>query len=226
MKKSSNRRDKLIQDCFPLVRKLVAQLRARYGLWTPYDDLIAYGVVGLLEAAGRFEPDRGVTFGTFAYHRIRGAILDSKRKEDRGAEGRSMRGATLLSELMEQRPANTNALSNSDLDDVRTDWPVVHTAVPRPVAHYLADHFEDESAPNLDDQVEHTRLRHRVGVAFAELTDLERRILELHFCEGKSFSDISDELGMTKMQAFGVKEQALERLRDALAVHFETDKAS
>ena len=73
-------REELILGNLPLVRHILGRLAVRLPRGTDLDNLEAAGVLGLVEAANRFEPDRGIIFKTFAYTRIRGAILDELRR--------------------------------------------------------------------------------------------------------------------------------------------------
>ena len=65
-----------------LVERVARRLVLRTGLSSAYDDLWSAGALGLLEAVRRFDAERGVTFETFAEHRIRGAMLDELRRMD------------------------------------------------------------------------------------------------------------------------------------------------
>ena len=73
-------REELILANLPLVRHILGRLAARLPRGTDLDNLEAAGVLGLVEAANRFDADRGIRFKTFAYTRIRGAILDELRR--------------------------------------------------------------------------------------------------------------------------------------------------
>jgi len=209
-------RDEAIKGCLPLVKSLVAQLRVAHGLRTSFDDLFAAGVVGLVEAAARFDPDRGVAFCTFAYLRVRGAILDSQRGESAGDVERS--GArTELSDLVKKCPANTNALTTPDPDGRRASWVTARTA---PGERASIEDI-DESAPTPDEAVDRRRQSHRLHEAFLELPSSQQRVLELHYLEGESFADIGARLGICKPGAFRLHERALEKLREALGVDLE-----
>jgi RNA polymerase sigma factor for flagellar operon FliA len=72
-------RDRLITDHVDCVRHVLARLVPGLPPFIDTDNLEAAGLLGLVEAAANFESDRGVEFRTFAYHRIRGAILDELR---------------------------------------------------------------------------------------------------------------------------------------------------
>src|SRR6185295_10206040 len=72
-------RDRLVEQHLSLVQAIAAKLKRTLGRTIEFDDLVAYGTKGLLEAADRFDPTQGATFTTFAYYRVRGAMLDGLR---------------------------------------------------------------------------------------------------------------------------------------------------
>lgn len=76
----SDLRDQLILDHLPYVRHILGRMLAGLPEFVDNDNLEAAGTLGLVEAAGQFDPGRGVAFTTFAYQRIRGAILDELRR--------------------------------------------------------------------------------------------------------------------------------------------------
>lgn len=75
-----SRRDELILEHLPLVRHILGKLAAQLPPGVDLENLESAGVLGLVEAATSFDPDRGNQFNTFAYLRIRGAILDELRR--------------------------------------------------------------------------------------------------------------------------------------------------
>ena len=191
-----------------------------YGLRAPFEDLYAAGITGLIEAADRFDPSRGVAFTTFAYYRIRGAIIDSQRAEGRRASAPAPAFVQLPATFTAQAAANTNALSFPDPDDTSPGW------MPAPVQlvpFEVLDSLEDESAPGPDEELERRRRSERVREAFAVLPDLERRVLELYYYEDESFAGISAILGMSKPWAFRLHARGLRLLREALGTGIGTD---
>ena len=72
--------DAIVKEYQGLVRSIALKLRSQFDLNCDLDDLIAFGNQGLLEAMSRFDPTRGVQMNTFAYYRIRGAVLDGVRR--------------------------------------------------------------------------------------------------------------------------------------------------
>jgi RNA polymerase sigma factor for flagellar operon FliA len=74
--------NRLVTDNLQLVRRIVGQLPKRTRAMVSEDDLYSSGTVGLVEAAHRYDPERNATFVTFAYRRIKGAVMDYLRKQD------------------------------------------------------------------------------------------------------------------------------------------------
>jgi RNA polymerase sigma factor for flagellar operon FliA len=75
-----SRRDQMIMEHLPLVRHLVGKLTAELPAGVDVENLEAAGVLGLVEAATNYDPEREARFKTFAYLRVRGAILDELRR--------------------------------------------------------------------------------------------------------------------------------------------------
>ena len=73
-------KEELVEKYTPLVRSIAAQLKSRLGVNLEFDELVSCGRLGLLEASERFDYKLGVSFKTFAYYRIRGAMYDGLRK--------------------------------------------------------------------------------------------------------------------------------------------------
>lgn len=96
--------DVLVQFA-PLVRRLAAQLMAKLPASVDQDDLIQVGMLGLLDAAARYQDDRGAKFETYASQRIRGAMLDELRANDWVSRGlrQSSRNVAMAVRSQEQK---------------------------------------------------------------------------------------------------------------------------
>src|SRR5207244_2129639 len=77
---AQGQREELILGHLSLVRHIIGRLAAKLPHGTDLENLEAAGTLGLVEAANRYEPERGIQFNTFAYTRIRGAIYDELRR--------------------------------------------------------------------------------------------------------------------------------------------------
>ena len=79
---NKEKRDKYVMDYLPLVKYIVGKIMICLPAHLDQEDLIESGIMGLIEAAERFKEDKGVKFKTYAFHRIRGSVLDYLRLQD------------------------------------------------------------------------------------------------------------------------------------------------
>src|SRR3954449_13001467 len=75
-------RDQVVLDHLPLVKAIAVRVHENLPVHVDLDDLIHAGVLGLFDAATKYDPDKQVAFSSYAKHRIKGAILDSLRQSD------------------------------------------------------------------------------------------------------------------------------------------------
>lgn len=80
--KSKELKDKLIIDNIEIVKVIAGRLYATYNSNVDYEDLVSYGILGLIDAIEKFDPNKNVKFETYANFRIRGAIIDQLRNLD------------------------------------------------------------------------------------------------------------------------------------------------
>jgi RNA polymerase sigma factor FliA len=159
------------------------------------EDLIAWGLVGLVQAAHRYRGDRGASFGAYAARRVRGQILDALRERDpltRSAR-RAFRAAQRASEDGVEAAPATPPYVEVSLDRIG-DVPEVPRAAGR----------RDERWP-------------RVASALRDLTPLERRVLVLSYGRGLTLREIGGEIGLSESGVCRLRARALARVRSACA---------
>src|SRR5260370_26522214 len=76
------RRDRIVLEHLPLVKAIAIRVHENLPVHVDLDDLVHAGVLGLFDAASKFDPEKQVAFSSYAKHRIKGAILDSLRQLD------------------------------------------------------------------------------------------------------------------------------------------------
>lgn len=79
---SKERRDHIVLEYLPLVKAIAVRVRQSLPVHVDLDDLIHAGIIGLLDAAAKYDSERQIAFASYAKHRIKGAILDSLRQLD------------------------------------------------------------------------------------------------------------------------------------------------
>lgn len=152
------------------------------------DDLLQAGMMGLVEAARRYDPAQEVAFSTFAMLRIRGAMLDAIRQSDRTRVRWSGRRRAVVMSLERERT-----------ESGRT----------------LGDVLEDPVTGRLEEQ---GCARAMVAEALARLPRRWQVVLDLYYRQGWTFREIGEELGVGESWACQLHRKAIEALRKAMGV--------
>ena len=209
-----------IEEYRPLVRSIAMKVRIRYDLETDLEDLMADGFQGLVEAKTRFDPDKGVQFNTYAYYRIRGAILDGVRKASwmprRAYEQlRAAEAALGIGEAL----GEARAADPAGRKDVAKCTEALHDTISRLTASFVIaslgqDHDDEANSP--ETMLLRGESITRVREALAQLPERERALLEGHYLKGRRFDLVAEELGISKSWASRLHTKALDRLRKLL----------
>jgi RNA polymerase sigma factor for flagellar operon FliA len=211
--------EQFVREYEGFVRGVALQTRAQLGLDTPVEDLVAFGFQGLLEARQRFDASKGVAFKSFAYYRVRGAILDGVRamaRLPRRAYAR-MRAAEALDEFAEASADGRAAATQPFVPE--TKLRAIDAILGRVAAAYtVAVSAEDaaQGAGSPEEALLHEERLVRMRAALETLPARERRMIEGHYLEGKQFDALSSELGISKSWGSRVHAHALDLLRQAL----------
>ena len=212
--------EQFVREYEGFVRGVALQTRAQLGLDTQVEDLIAFGFQGLLEARQRFDATKGVAFKSFAYYRVRGAILDGVRamaRLPRRAYAR-LRAAEALDEFAEQNAeGRTTPPATVALD---TKLRAVDAILGRVAAAYtVAVTAEDaaQGAGSPEEALLHEERLKRMRSALKTLPERERHMIEGHYMHGKQLDTLSSELGISKSWGSRVHAHGLDLLRKALS---------
>ena len=182
-----------------MVHGLANRLRRELSLRGDLDDLIAFGFGGLLEARHRFDPARGVRFQTFAYHRVRGAMLDGVRKMSQLPRR--------AHERFQAAAETTPTAAPTALDKAFTRMTTLSTAT------VLQGRFGNESPEAVLLKNESIT---RLLQALPSLSPRQRVLVRGFYFEGRSIDAMARELGISKSWASRLHTSALRELRDAL----------
>jgi RNA polymerase sigma factor for flagellar operon FliA len=224
-------KDEIIKRFLPLVRYVASRMSVKFPTGLDFEDILSFGVLGLLDAVDRFEPERGFCFQTFAVPRIRGAILDELRRFD--WISRSGREKLQKFERTLENIAKTNgsmddaSLMNAMSMDERSYKDLLEIASRSYVVSLddvLAledgdmqreDTIEDEqpSALDLMEQEEEVGL---VADSLKKLPERERTLLSLYYYEGLTLKEIGLVLGVTESRVSQLHGRALTLLRAEL----------
>jgi RNA polymerase sigma factor FliA len=198
------RRNEYAAKFFPYIEKVARRLARRLPAHVEIDDLISSGVIGLIEAAERYDPERVDRFEAFAEFRIRGAMLDDLRSRD--TLSRDMR--RLSNELgvgVEELYARQQKLSGSSvvgIDDAGPD---------------LLERTGDQTAADPFEQTSRHEMTERLVAGIGHLPEKMQQVLSLYYCENLNLKEIGAVLGVTESRVCQIHGEATKRLRDNLS---------
>jgi len=196
------------------------------------DELVAWGQVGLLEAAERFDEKVGANFLTFAHYRIKGAIYDGLRKMGvlRGSDARSAyvgeRSAAYLGNLSDRDTGGGNRRGSFDDDVKEVSSAVMGLAMLLGVSMDAADGLGMDEGLAADERLELEQQKRRLRAALEKLPEKERALLEGYYFQGKTLEDAGGEIGQSKSWASRLHARAIERLKDLLAEEEDSPPAT
>jgi RNA polymerase sigma factor FliA len=230
-------RDRLILTYAPLVKYVAGRLGSGLPAHVDEEDLVSYGLLGLIGAIERYDPDRDVKFETYAITRIRGAIIDELRSLDWvprsvRARAREIERAIAALEAKLHRPPTDEEIAGQvgitvdELEDSLTDisrssiaaldelWTVGGSGGDQ-VA--LIDTIEDADAPAPDSALAATELKEALGEAITRLPEREKLVVTLYYYEELTLREIGEVLGVTESRVSQLHTKAILRLKARLS---------
>lgn len=203
----------LVEEHLGLVKAIATRIVGFAPNEADFDDLVAFGHQGLVQAAHRYDPARGVAFSTFAYYRIRGAMFDGLRKMGRrGPAARRLlferRADEVLEPLSSEPSPPTAAAAAERLAETVADLAVAYVYSSKAI-----DEAPDTETPDPAETLERTEIYSVVTEGLASLDEQERRLLELMYFDGLGVVEAGERLGLSKGWASKLHVRALGRLR-------------
>jgi RNA polymerase sigma factor for flagellar operon FliA len=234
---SQDDRSKLIEDHQSLVVSVLGQVSSRLPRHVEREELIRAGMLGLVEAAGRFDPERGVSFPAFAAQRIRGAMLDQMRAVDWAP--RSLRAKAREMDATEQHlasslgrspdPAELAEALGVTAEYLATIQKRLYRSVVLTLEQTVYDVSDDtvtlgetladasaDQASDLEARELHGYLRDAVNL----LPEKHRLVIIGYFLENRSSDDLARFLGVTESRISQLRSEGVELLKEALDAQY------
>jgi RNA polymerase sigma factor for flagellar operon FliA len=213
------------EQYMPYVRSIAGKVKKKVSQDIEFDDLVEYGVIGLLEAAERFDPSVGANFMTFAYYRIRGAIYDGLRgmgwmSRTQYAKARfEERANEYLAEVAYAEESGQEIPENPFEQAVET----LATVVQGLASVYLTSLDSAEAIQVQDDKnklpeeaVGLEQARSLVRKTISTLSDQERELLELYYYRDMSLQEVGEQLGLSKSWTSRLHSRVIDKLHRML----------
>lgn len=220
---SSSALSKLMSAYLPLVKKIAGSFLRKKPNTLDYDDLIQAGNMGLMDAIGRFNPDAGASFKTYASIRIRGSILDEINSMDwtpRSVRKNIKSVIRTIEKHYEDGGTNPNVSNLSKGSDLK---PEELTEILVQMNKTYMIHMEPELFELVSPTVnlESEELALSINIAIDSLEDDERSYVYLKYFYEKDNKSIMKELEVNAKQLNSIKESAISKLSDFLQGHEE-----
>lgn len=210
----------------PMVRAIARRISTKLPRHYDLEDLVSDGIMGLMAAAERFDPERGVKFETFATYYIKGAILDNLPKLPTVPKSQRMQAA------MAQAQAETDGDAPVDEgEQAESDANVLVNQIQQLTYSYIlsldapagSDGEENFSLLNqlgASDTIQHEmeleELQQLLRLTIEQLPVQERTTLRCYYFQKMSFNEIGQKLGLSESWVSRIHRRALEQLRQKL----------
>ncbi len=230
-----------VEAGLPFVEALARRMAATMPHSIDLSDLVQDGVIGLIDAAHRFDDSRGIKFETFAERRIRGAMIDALRKDawPRGVR-RVRRELEAAREKLRKSLGHEPSLADLALeigsDEKRLGKTIVRINTIESTSPFSSAENVDESQlpavmvpaePERPDmKYERDEVKARVRNAIATLPPREQRVIALYYYNEVTMKDIGAELGVNESRVSQLHARAIKRMRDALGAEITPIAAS
>lgn len=229
--KSAATREKIILEYAPLVKIVAGRLSMYLGSHVEYEDLVSYGIFGLIDAIEKFDSTKDVKFETYASLRIRGSILDQIRKMDwipRTLRQKQKKIDTAIKEIELQtgKTATDHAVAEQMgiSEDELTEWQsqmkvtnVISLNEYLEQGSEISGNYLNEPKFEMPEEViERSELKKILMDAITLLTERERRVIELYYYEELTLKEISRILEVTESRVSQLHTKGLQKMKKKL----------
>ncbi|MCI8785968.1 MAG: FliA/WhiG family RNA polymerase sigma factor [Eubacterium sp.] len=229
-------REQIILEYAPLVKVVAGRLSMYLGYNVEYDDLVGYGIFGLIDAIDKYDAGKDVKFETYASLRIRGSILDQIRKMDwipRTVRQKQKK----LDEAVKQVEMRTGKNASDEEIAVEIGISEDELAVWQSQLKVtnivsLNEYVEQGSEPVMDarnnshfiqpeEQIQEDELKKVLKDTLELLTEKERKVIELYYYEELTLKEISKVLGVTESRISQLHTKALLKMRRKMGSYMD-----
>jgi RNA polymerase sigma factor for flagellar operon FliA len=225
------RRDRVVLEHVPLVKAIAVRVHENLPVHVDLDDLVHAGILGLFDAANKFNPEKQVVFSSYAKHRIKGAILDSLRQLDWASRDmrrrhKQVEAATrdLASEL-KRTPTESEVAQKLGMDvdrwrtmmlDLRNVGLISASTRGNEGDDLPAPDFPSKPETHPDSICAREQLRAVLSVAMKTLPERYQKVVLLYYTNEMTMKEIGGILGINESRVSQIHKSALEKMNVAL----------
>jgi RNA polymerase sigma factor for flagellar operon FliA len=225
------RRDRVVLEHLPLVKAIAVRVHENLPVHVDLDDLVHAGILGLFDAAEKFNPEKQVVFSSYAKHRIKGAILDSLRQLDWASRDmrrrhKQVEAATRdLASTLQRAPTEAEVAAKLGMDverwrtmmlDLRNVGLVSASTRSNEGDDLPAPDFPSNPDSHPDSICAREQLRSVLTVAMKTLPERYQKVVLLYYTNEMTMKEIGTILGINESRVSQIHKSALEKMQNAL----------
>lgn len=234
--KSDSLREKIIIEYVPLVKLVAGRLNMYLGYTVEYDDLVSYGVFGLIDAIDKFDYSKGIKFETYASLRIRGSILDQIRKMDwipRSVRQKQKQIEVAIAKLEKEKGANLKDKDIAEelgisLDEYRSWEGMTNVSNIASLDEFMEQgtensvkEFRNTTYLEPEEVVDREEVKKMLMEALELLTEKEKTVVLLYYYEDLTLKEVASVLEVSESRISQLHSKALEKMKKHLGKYFE-----
>lgn len=229
-------REQIIIEYVPLVKLVAGRLNMYLGYTVEYDDLVSYGIFGLIDAIDKFDFDKNIKFETYASLRIRGSILDQIRKMDwipRSVRQKQKQMDTAIAALEKEKGANVKDQDIADhlgisLEEYRNWEGLANISNIASLDEFMEQgtdgsvkEFRNTTYIEPEDSVDNDEVKKMIMDALELLTEKEKKVVLLYYYEDLTLKEVAKVLEVSESRISQLHSKALEKMKKHLGKYFE-----
>jgi RNA polymerase sigma factor for flagellar operon FliA len=225
------RRDRVVMENLALVKIIAVRVHESLPVHVELDDLVHAGILGLFDAATKFDADKQVAFSSYAKHRIKGAILDSLRQLDWASRDMRRRHKQVeqvtrdLYTTLQRNPTDDEVAEKMGVEverwrqmaiDLRNVGLISASTRPNDQEELPAPDFPTTTDSHPDSMCAREQMREKLHEAMSVLPERYRKVVTLYYSNEMTMKEIGGLLGINESRVSQIHKSALEKMANAL----------
>jgi RNA polymerase sigma factor for flagellar operon FliA len=230
-KGATAKRDRVVLEHLPLVKAIAVRVHENLPVHVDLDDLVHAGILGLFDAATKYNPDKQVAFSSYAKHRIKGAILDSLRQLDWASRDlrrrhKQVEAATRdLAASLQRTPTETEIAAKMGVEverwrqmalDLRNVGLVSASTRAAEQEELPAPDFPSKPETQPDNMCARRQLHELLQGAMTRLPERYQKVVVLYYTNEMTMKEIGGIMGINESRVSQIHKAALEKMATAL----------
>lgn len=231
--KQDDVREQIVKSNIPLVKYIASRVIIGKTKYVQYEDLISYGMLGLMDALGKFDDTKGMKFSSYASIRIKGAMIDELRKNSPISKGamdklnRYNEAIERLQKLLFREPSNYEiakelGITIDEVADIENNINYISVVSLEDLIFSdedempLSGTIKDDRSPSPEKVLEEKELVEYLALGLDNLKEKDKLVLTLYYYEGLTLKEIGSILTVSESRVCQLHSRALVNLRKAL----------